>query len=923
MITSILPTKLFIPQSPGEAVTRQRLFDRLDAGLEGVLTLVSAPAGYGKSTLLADWAKQTKIPVAWLSLDSNDRDPQRFWSHFIAALETHSLFEGLKISGFLSAEPSLLPLQIDELLDELIKEIVLIPENFALILDDFHEILDAGISDDVFYLCENLSAGFTKFHLILSSRSDPPWPLARLRVSNQVNELRANDLRFTGEETKKLFNQVMALDLAPNEISLLKKRAEGWAAGLQMAAISLRGRKDKLKFIQSFSGSHRFVMDYLLEEVLNRQPENLQDFLLKTSILERLNGDLCDFVLGKSKTSGRLKKEHDSQSIMATLEQNNLFLIALDDRRYWFRYHQLFKDLLQNRLRARNAEIMPDLHRRASIWFSKGGHLEEAVEHALRTNDLDFTAEQIETYVLNLIQHGNVSLTRQWIRSLPDETIRPSPILCLAQAWAYANYATVEFAEESLAQAEEAILAGSSQQDGLDQEMARLLSNQISVLRVVIARVRGDPPQQQRELALDALDQLGPSDNISAQANLYYRIGLCYLDLGNLEQAGQILLKAVKLGQSSGNHYVVHAASYVRMVIAKLKGQLFEIAAICQSNLSASSGSDKQKNIAGIDLIMLGRVHYEWNHLNQAKRNLSAGLERVEQVNITELLIKGHYTDACVKIAFREKFSIPDLIGIAERSHPKLTAYAAALQVRISLLLAAQSVDSNLANFCYKWAETQQLTIGDPFSYDWEIQEKLVYARVLLHQFQSHLGKEIKEKLEAFLDFFSKQRLKLEELGWHGILIEGDIVIALILQTLGRYPDALIALGRALNLAKPHKFIRLFIDEGEPMRRLLQQASTARICKRYTQQLSSVFDQSEKLSQPEIQLHSSNLVESLSEREFEVLRLLNTRLSVPEIAAEIHLAPTTVRSHVQNIYHKLNTHNRIETLKRAKELRLL
>ncbi len=922
MTRPILPTKLFIPQSPGEAVTRQRLFDRLDAGLKGVLTLVSAPAGYGKSTLLADWAKQTKIPVAWLSLDSNDHDPQRFWSHFIAALETHSFLKGVKIRELLSAEPSLLPLEIDEFLDELIKEIVDIPENFVLILDDFHEISGSNISDEVLYLCENLSASLTNFHLILSTRSDPPWPLARLRVSNQVIELRAKDLRFTAEETAQLFNKVMALGLTPNEISMLKERAEGWAAGLQMAAISLRGRKDKQKFITSFSGSHRFVMDYLLEEVLDRQPENLQDFLLKTSILERLNGDLCDFIMSESKTSNQQIKEI-SQSVLTNLEKNNLFLVALDDRRYWFRYHHLFSDLLQNRLNAKNPEIIPELHRRASIWFSKRGYLEECVEHALNTNDLESAAQQIEANVLDLIQHGNVIVVRKWIRSLPNEIIRPSPILCLAQAWAYTNYATIEIAEELLAQAEATILDDSSQQDGLDQEMLRVLSSQISILRVVIARVRGDPPQQQRELALDALDQLGPSDNIEAQANLTYRIGLCYLDLGNLEQANQILLKAVKLGHSSENHYVVHAANYVRMVIAKLKGNLFEIAAICQSNLNKVSKNDQQKNLAGIDLIMLGRVHYEWNHLDQARHNLSTGLALVEHVGITELLIKGQYSEACLKIAFGETPSIPDLIGITERSHPRLTAYAAALQVRIGLLLASKFVDSNLANFCYQWAETQQLTIRDPFSYDWEIQEKLVYARVLCHHLQTHSGTEIEEKLEAFLNFYSKQRFKLEELSWDGTLIEGDIVIALILQTLGRYQDALISLERALRLAESHKFIRIFIDEGQPMRGLLQQASTKRICMPYTQKLLSAFDRSEELPQSEMDLRSTDLVEPLSEREFEVLRLLNTHLSVPAIAAEIHLAPTTVRSHVQNIYHKLNTHSRIETLKRAKELGLL
>ena len=923
MATSILPTKLFIPRFSGEVVPRQRLFNHLDSGLDRVLTLVSAPAGYGKSTLLSEWVKQAKIPVAWLSLDTNDRDPVRFWSHFIASLATLSYFKGGKLGDLQPEEEPILPFQTSRFLDELIKEIILISEKFVVILDDFHTVSDGEIPDGLFYLLEKLSTGSSKFHLILSSRTDPPWPLARFRVSNQINEIRVKDLRFTIEEATQLFKHVMDVDLAPTDIMLLEKRTEGWVAGLQMAAISLRGREDISKFIQSFGGSNRFIMDYLLEEVLNRQPQDFQNFLLKTSILEKLNGDLADFILINSTSLDHQQKDYNSQSILSTLEQNNLFLIALDDQRNWFRYHHLFADLLQNRLRARHPEIIPVLHQQASIWFSQEGYLEEAIDHAIKTNDLNFATRQIETHVIKLIRHGNISLTRKWIRSLPDEIIRPRPILCLAQAWAYANHATIELAEELLTRAEAALQDETFLQDDLDQDTEQLLSTYISVLRVVIARVRGISPQNQQEMALEILNNLEPSENIAAQATLYYRLGLCYLDLGKLDQADHVFSQAVKLARTSGNYYTVHAGNYGRMVIANLKGRLSEIVDIYHSNQITKSQSAEQQRLIGIDLIMLGSVQYEWNNLKEADTNLSTGLELCEKIGISELTIKGQYAQARVKIALGQKITLPDLVGMAERSHPELKAYAAARQVQIALLLASQSTDSNLLDFVYQWADRQQLAFKDPFSYDWEIQEKLIYARVLCHRYQSSSNPESEEKLEASVDFFTEQLSRLEELGWNGILIEGYLVKALTLQALGRHPDALSSLERALNLAESQKYMRIFIDEGEPLRCLLQQALKAGICKGYTKELLSSLDHPKKVSQSLKKVETTELVDPLSEKEFQILPFLNTRLSVPEIADEIHLAPSTVRTHVQNIYRKLNTHNRIETLRKAKDLGLL
>lgn len=922
MSISILPTKLFIPQPAAKTVLRARLFRQFESGLNGVLTLVSAPAGYGKSTLLSEWVHQTSIPAAWLSLDAKDNDPVRFWAHFAAALQTipklrelavwHDLLEMLTPSA---------PENLDQFLENLVSEAAPVTDPFVLVVDDFHLIGEHQIADGLFFMLESLSASPSGFHLVVSSRRDPPWPLARLRVRDQMAEIRAKDLRFSADETREFFSKAIQLQLSPDALSALDQRTEGWIAGLQLAAISMKGREDIVGFIRSFTGSHRFVMDFLLEEVLGQQDLAIQDFLLKTSILERLSAGLCTAVLNEGEP-GPIQSA-GAQHILEYLEQSNLFVVAMDDQRGWYRYHQLFAELLQKELQNQHPALVSELHRRASMWYAQAGYLAEPVEHAIATGDLDFAALQIEARSLAVIQRGDNFLIKQWLKALPDDLIRQRPILCIAQAWTSARFATAETAEELLAQAE-AALTDPSGDGGMTPEVQNLVSSQIALLQVVIARARGDSTQAQQALVQDALDRIGPAGDIGTQATLLFRLGLCHLDLGSHAQADRIFSKAVELGRASGNEYAIHAASYGRMIIARLQGRLHDIAAIYHQNVEAVEKAGQPLPLQiGIDLTMMGSVHYEWHDLDQAGKCLAHGLGLVEKLGIAELVIKCKFAFACTQYAQGDLREIPQLEKIAESSGPDLKQYAAALQARLQLLLSQQGAGHSDGHPALQWAEGQQLAMLRPSAYDWEIQEKLVYARVLCWQYRQHPGLAEKSKLDAFLDFIMQQRLKLVESGWTGILIEVDVVCAVICHLLERDAEALEALQRALTAGEAQGFVRTFVDDGEPMRALLLQAAASGINKDYAQVLLAAFGETTQGLAQDKPAPPPGIFEPLSERELEVLRKLNSWLSVPEIASALHLAPTTVRTHVQNIYRKLDVHGRLEAVEKAKAYDLL
>ena len=911
----LLPTKLYAPPLRKVFVPRAHLLKQLNRGLERKLTLISAPAGYGKSTLLSEFVRQAGVPVAWLSLDKGDNDPSRFWSYFVAAMQTiPGLDHAWNADIFQNIQQISSTYENDILLTALITRIAAMSARVILILDDMQTITEDPVLDGLFYLLENIHPGPLGVHIIIASRSDPPWPLARLRAGDQITEIRSKDLIFTLDETTTFINDVMGLSLSPCEISELDQRTEGWIAGLQMAAISMQDREDISDFLGAFTGSHRFVLDYLVEEVLNKQKPEILDFLLKTSILERMTISLCNAITGN----------YDAADVLSQLEKANLFLIALDEQRIWYRYHHLFADLLHKQLRLKFPEQIPEIHLLASQWYAQNGFPVEAVEHALQSEDREFFATQVEEFILALIQNGEMRLARQWIGSLPEADIRRSPTLCIAQAWASAQYASVEIAEDLLAQAETALVSASSENGDLDPKIQEKLNGQIAVLQVVIARVRGDSTYRQQALAQEALDHLIPTDDIASRATLFLRLGFCYLDLGKDDEADRVFSQAFDLGIASENLYATHLANYGRMVIAWRHGQLNRLPAICrQSQDTSTTGDNQGQSLNGIALIMEGRLLYERNNLDEAESRLIDGLQLVKRASMTELLVKGNFALACSKIAQGKQALFPGLEKMAVNSDPELVAYAAALDVYLQLLKTITSKDIPFEKDISQWVDNHQLQWRNQSSYDWEIAENLIYARALCWQYKAHPNPKNKSRLKQVLAFIREQYPILDALSWWGLLLEINIVTSLILYTLDRKADALTAVEEALTLAETLGYLRIFLDEGHLMMELLQLALAAGIREAYTRKLLSGFGDPVAKSQVITPPQPGLLIDPLSERELQVLRLLNSSLSVPDIAEEIHLAPTTVRTHIQHVYQKLGVHGRIAALQKAEELGIL
>src|SRR5215207_1182437 len=436
MPAPILATKLYVPPAQPGAVPRPRLIERLDEGLHRRLTLISAAAGFGKTTLLGEWVAGSGRPAAWLSLDDGDSDPARFMAYLVAALQTIDVGKG--ISGMLDSPQ---PLPTEAILTILINEITAVPDDFVLVLDDYHVIDAEAVDDALAFLLEHLPA---QMHLVIATREDPRLPLPRLRARGQLTELRAADLRFTSSEAAEFLNRVMSLDLSAGEIAAVEGRTEGWIAGLQLAALSMRGREDLPAFIEAFAGDNRYVLDYLVEEVLQRQPARVRSFLLQTSILDRLSGPLCDAVTD----------QEESGALLGALERGNLFVVPLDDTRLWFRYHHLFADVLQAHLMAEQPDQVSTLHRRASEWFEHNGSAADAIRHALAAEDFGRAADLVELAAPAMRRSRREATLLGWLQSLPDELFDTRPVLSVHHAGTLLQSGQLDGVEARLRDAE-------------------------------------------------------------------------------------------------------------------------------------------------------------------------------------------------------------------------------------------------------------------------------------------------------------------------------------------------------------------------------------------------------------------------------------------------------------------------------------
>ena len=902
MVDAILTTKLYIPSARPQVVSRPRLIDRLTEGLTRKLIVVSAPAGYGKTTLLSQWVGRNEFPAAWVSLDESDNDPQRFLTYVVSALQTIEANMG---AGALSLLQSPQPLPTESILNSLINEVAETPRDFILVLDDYHLIEVRPIHDALTFLLDHLPP---QMHLVIATRSDPPLPLAHLRGGGELTELRAADLRFTPDEAATFLNQVMGLSLSAEEVTALETRTEGWIVGLQMAALSMQGRADTASFIQAFTGSHHFIIDYLVEEVLQRQPERVRNFLLQTSILDRLSGPLCDAVTG----------QEDGRGMLEALERGNLFVVPLDDKRLWYRYHHLFADVLHAHSMEQQPDQVPIRHRRASEWYEQNGLSADAVRHALAAEDFERAAGLVELAWPSMDRSFQSATWLGWVKALPDELVRARPVLSVGYAWALLNDGQLEAVETRLRDAERWLdttadmneRVPSAEMVVVDEEQFRSLPATIATARAFHAQAVGDVPGAVK-YARRALDLL-PEEDYLGRGMAAVLLGLTYLASGDLEAAHRTIADGLASVQMGGGILYAISGAHVLADIRMVQGRLHEALRTYEQSLQLAADQGESVVRGTADLYVgMSELQCERGDLEAAAQHLLRSKELGERAAIPETQYRWCVAMAGMKEAQGDLDGALDLLDEAERRYitwalPNVRPIAA-LKTRVWV------AQGRLAE-ALGWVRERGLSVEDELSYLREF-EHITLARLLIAQHNSE-GEErpIHEAMELL-----KRLLKAAEEGERtGSVIEILVLQALAHEAEGDLPLALVPLDRALTLAEPEGYVRIFVDEGPPMAALLREATKRGTAPNYVSQLLRAFGKAEGITPV-----TQHLIEPLSERELEVLRLLGTELNGPEIARELVVALSTIRTHTRNIYSKLGVNSRRAAVHQAEELDLL
>lgn len=925
MPTPLLATKLYIPRSRPDLVRRARLLERLDAGLTRKLTLISAPAGFGKTTVVSTWIdglrERDEEHVAWLSLDPADQEPARFLSYLVAALQTVAPAVG---QGVTAALQSPQPPPVESMLTALLNELAPLPHDLVLVLDDYHVVDAQAIDQALTFLLEHMPP---HMHLVITTREDPDLPLPRLRVRDQLVEVRAADLRFSPAEASDFFRTVMRVDLTPEDVAVLEARTEGWIAGLQLAALSMRGRADVHGFIQAFAGENRYVVDYLVEEVLQRQPESVRTFLLQTSILTRLTGPLCDAVTGQT----------DSGAQLESLERNNLFVIPLDDARRWYRYHHLFADVLQAHLLEEQPALTPVLHARASDWYAAHGDPAAAIEHALAAADASRAATLLELVWREMDQSLQATTWLGWARQLPAAEFDRRPVLSVGLAWALLNEGLLEEAVAQLAHAERLLTATPSPEQAenstliiVDEWEFRSLPASIATARAYHAQALGDRSASER-YARQALADM-PAENYVGRAIPGALVGLAQWTDGQLEAAYATLLEALHNFQRAGNDIAKLSMTYGLADMRIAQGRLHDARRVYTEaqDVALALGDPAPRGTAEIYL-GLAELSCEQGDLSAADAFMEQSWALGEQAALPDWQYRvrvGQARLADIRGDFDGALSLLDQAeGYYFRSPVPLLRPFAAQRARIRLRQG--HLDAAAA-----WARDAGVTPDDELSFLREF-EHITLARVLLARLQREGTAAAAQAASALLT----RLLHAADAGKrNGSVIEILVLLALAHQAQGDDAQALACLARALTLAEPEGYVRVFVDEGPAMDAPLQAAAAQGIAPAYVGRLRAAFGQetlppatppaAPQVHRPVATLETAQppvepLIEPLSEREESVLRLLATELSGPEIAQELIVSLNTMRTHTKNIYSKLGVNSRRAAVRRAQELNLL
>ena len=917
MSAPILVTKLFSPATRPELVPRPRLIERLNACINCKLTLVSAPAGFGKTTLVAEWLQTinnaSKSHFAWLSLDEGDNDLSRFLTYFIAALNRIDDLDKLGEES-LSMLQAPQPPPTEAVLTPLINEISAIPNRIIFVLDDYHLIEAQPVHEALGFLLENMPP---QIHLVITTREDPLLPLSRLRARGQLTELRATDLRFTITEAAEFLNQTMGLNLSTEDVAALETRTEGWIAGLQLAAISLRGRTDVSTFVTSFTGSHRLVLDYLIEEVLGQQSESIQNFLIRTSILNRLTGSLCDALTG----------EDTGRQILEALDRANLFIVPLDENRRWYRYHHLFADLLRQRLRQKYPEQISKLHLSASEWYEHESLWSDAIHHAFASENLERVADLIELVWTPMNTSYRSVTWLGWAKILPEDLIRSRPLLSNSCGWASLDAGDMEAADHYFRDAEEWLDTAENVNEGpekpldnplvLDKEQLRSLSSSIANGRAYLAQARGDVngtlkyTQQATELLREnEYFERGLSDVLS---------GFAYWSSGDLETAREAVADAIAKMQMTGRiSFIVSFTSYLADILTA-QGRLHEAERTYLQLLEIAAGQDKPdiKETAVLHL-GLSELYLERGDMEAAAQHLQKGEQFGEQPAFPPWY--RHWICAHIRAmgAEGDYDGILEMLGEAEGlyyRHP-----IPDVRPLTALIARAQLAQGKMTEVL-QWAREQRLSVEDDLSYLREF-EHITLARLLIAQFKNE--RDDTHILEA-MALLERLHKAAEEGGRIASVIEILMLKALAFEAQEDISPAMPLLERTLTLAEPEGYFQIFVGEGPPMAHLLYGALSQEIAPDYVQRLLKAFpvEEPEEVVPSQPQGSDSELIEPLSEREIEVLQLIAEGLSNREVGDRLYLTINTVKAHSRTIYSKLGVNNRTQAVAKARSLGIL
>jgi LuxR family maltose regulon positive regulatory protein len=891
----LLSTKLYAPPPRRELVPRPRLLRRLDDGLQpGVrLVLVSAPAGYGKTTLVSNWLSESGVDAAWLSLDEGDDDPVRFLQYLCAAL--HSIIPAVQAAPASVQEVQRLPPAM--MVNSLINEVAAHRAPFVLVLDDFHVIQAPAVLEILASLLERLPA---QMHLMLLSRTDPAVPLSRLRARGQLIDIRAGQLRFTPDETDAFLNGIMGLRLSPGHVAAMEARTEGWIAGLQLAALSMQGADDVAAFVSAFTGSQSYIMDYLVDEVLRLQPEDVCVFLQETSILGRMCGALCDAVVGAGAPGSG-----PGQAILEALEQKNFFIVPLDGQRRWYRYHHLLADVLGQHLERRSGAQVPELHRRAAQWYEQNGFIAEAAQHALKAGDRPRVARLIDQNGCQLILDGEVAMLLKWLDAIEPE-VQQNPWLSVQYAWASSMTGHLDRVEEPLRVAERII-------DPLPPAPElQIVRGTIAGARAHRAMMLGET-QQAADFARQALECLPDTDPFSRsiRSATVAVLGDASWMSGDLEEARQAYSKALEVGRGAGHANMVVLASTNLAGILVERGRLHEAAGAYGDALAGAAPPGRRVTPWATRIYAgLGGLQYEWNQLDSAAQSIQRCVEMSQQWEDFEPLARGYV----MRARLEQTLCHPEAAEAAMQAAQGLAARHAFPPWRSTWIQSAL-VELRLARGELEDAryvvQKSGISAEDPVPYARE-PEYMALLRVLLAQGDR----------EAALRLSDRLLQQAQAAGRSGRAIEVLILQALLFQQSKEPARALALLDAALSLARPEGYVRAFLDEGEPMLHLLSQARAHRLGEGYAAELLLATSRAGSPRSPELpSVHG--FVEPLTGREMEVLQLIGSGLTNEDIASRLVISHATVKRHISNIYGKLDVPGRTQAILRARELRLI